>query len=564
MEIRDDDAGRSPHGAVRAIEPSVEQSNRLSLERIESLIAIALTLALVALHVNLLCNAGPLWRDEICSLATATKPSWAAFRAALILDPCPVFLFALLRVWHSIFGGKDFALRILGFLIGLSCIGAIWISARLTTHRTPTLALLLLGFCSTQIVWGDTLRGYGLGVLFTVMTFALFWCVIERPRPSNIALATIAATLSVQSLYSTALLVFACGISAAIVAIRRGQAARSLIVVAIGVVAALSLLPYVSIMHQTTEWASLLRVNFSLRSSFGMLARGLYGGGSMFFWAWAALAVVAVIAAVVVQKKSSEHRADYPPCDLTLYALISGVLGFIATMAFFRAVGWGTNIWYYLPMLAVAALAIDAALNFRGVISGARAAIALIVVLSCSPILFARSEMRASNLDLVAHVVERKAAPDDLVIVYPWVDAATFKRYFHGKTPWFSLPVIPEGGIETPEEYLAVFRRPDGIQPLIDQVDRTLKAGHSVWLSSSWPEKIPEQPPRNVLPLGTTERQPIGYYFHGWGQLLLYHLRSHTDRVSQVDVPCDQPISAYEHSHLISCSGWREPAPQAP
>lgn len=246
-------------------------------QRLELLVALGLTALLVGMHVALLLNRGPLWRDEISSLVLATAPTLKQFWAGLTLDPLPAFFPFLLRYWTAIAGDSDFKLRILGCLIGLGCVGAFWLNAKLMGRRTPIVALLLLGFSPTLVIWGDSLRGYGIGVFWIVLAFALFWRLIERPSVWVFAATTAAAVFSVQSVYTNALLIFACGMAAACVAARRRHWARVGLVLLAGALAALTLLPYVPLMRATAEWATLGWVNFSLapmpRRAIGTLQR---------------------------------------------------------------------------------------------------------------------------------------------------------------------------------------------------------------------------------------------------------------------------------------------------
>ena len=55
--------------------------------KIEFAVAGVLTLAVVALHFNVMRHAGPLWRDEISSLSLATKPTLTEFWSSLTFDP---------------------------------------------------------------------------------------------------------------------------------------------------------------------------------------------------------------------------------------------------------------------------------------------------------------------------------------------------------------------------------------------------------------------------------------------------------------------------------------------
>src|SRR5437660_577063 len=120
---------------------------KTTLERCEFAVAILLTVVLLACHVIFFLNAGPLWRDEISSLALATKPTLNEFWKSLPLDPFPALYFLLLRLWHAVgFGGSDIALRGLGLLIGVSLIGGLWRTCYLIDKSAPLWPLALLAF----------------------------------------------------------------------------------------------------------------------------------------------------------------------------------------------------------------------------------------------------------------------------------------------------------------------------------------------------------------------------------------------------------------------------------
>src|SRR6266403_1249799 len=65
------------------------------LTRCELAAASLLTVFLVAFHAIFFLRAGPLWRDEISSLALATKPTLAEFWRSLPFDPFPACYFHL-------------------------------------------------------------------------------------------------------------------------------------------------------------------------------------------------------------------------------------------------------------------------------------------------------------------------------------------------------------------------------------------------------------------------------------------------------------------------------------
>jgi hypothetical protein len=539
----------------------LNSANDIKAQRVELIVAAALSAVLVALHLVLLYHAGPLWRDEISSLSLATKPTLGEAWATLAYDPFPVLFFSILRVWHFLFGDSDLALRTLGTCIGISCIAAFWITARLTGNRAPSLTLVLLGFSPIMIIWGDSLRAYGLGVFWIVIAFGCFWRVVERPNFVTIAATTVAAVLSVQALFTNALLIFACGSAAAIVAARRRQWKRSALALGIGGVAALSLLPYTSTVGATKEWAELRSFPLPLHAFWSAFRDALSGAGHPGFWLWVILALAAVLAALWFQRRNS--GAFSARRDISCYALISGVVGCAATLIFFRMLGWPTNVWYYLSCMAVAAISIDLLLgsaSFGRQASLLRPLVATGCVVLSFAHLFASLQMRASNLDLVARSIARQAGPNDLIVLHPFTDAITLQRYLHRPIKWVTIPNIADVTLHRWDQVVEQARRPEAIQPVVDEIHRRLHEGNNVWLVSTFPLYTSAERPAAVLPLGDSEKRYLGSFLHGWGRIVIYELQREAARTYAVAIPSDQPISPYEQARVFMFSSAKDSA----
>ena len=535
------------------------------LQRVELIVAVALSAVLVALHLILLFHAGPLWRDEISSLSLATKPTLGEAWATLAYDPFPVLFFWILRVWHFFLGDSDFALRTLGTCIGISCIAAFWITARLTGKRTPTLSLVLLGFSPIMIIWGDSLRAYGLGVFWIVIAFGCFWRVIERPNFWTIAATTAAAILSVQSLLTNALLIFACGSAAAFVAARRRQWKRGALALGIGGVAALSLIPYVSTVQATKEWAELRSFPLPLTVFWSAFRDALSGAGRPGFWLWVILSFAAVLAALWFQRRSTDSNALTVRRDINCYALISGVVGLAATLIFFRTLGWPTNVWYYLPAMAALAVSIDLLLgsaSFGRQASLCRPVVATGFVLLSFTHLSTSLQTRASNPDLVAQSIERQAGPNDLIVLHPFTDAITLQRYLHRPIKWMTIPNIADVTLHRWDQVVEQARQPEAIQPVVDEIHRCLREGHNVWLVSTFPLQTSTERPAAVVPLAPSEKRYLGHFLHGWGRIVVYELQQEATRTYAVSIPSDQPISPYEQARVFMFSGSKNSDPR--
>lgn len=102
--------------------------------------AIALTVAAVWLLAVHSTNAVALWRDEASTVFLATLPSWGAVWAALPFDHCPPLVHVLIRTWSALgLVDNDSSLRMLGLLIGVLLVGAVWAASLAMGRRTSTL-----------------------------------------------------------------------------------------------------------------------------------------------------------------------------------------------------------------------------------------------------------------------------------------------------------------------------------------------------------------------------------------------------------------------------------------
>jgi len=123
-------------------------------------------------NVARLRSAGPLWRDEIAVVNLATI-EWHEVVRWFPHEGFPLLFLLLLRGYAAALGTGDAALRLFGFGVGVLLLGAIWFQALATQRRVPLIALALLGFHPVLFLWGDSVRGYGIGAALILITFAL-------------------------------------------------------------------------------------------------------------------------------------------------------------------------------------------------------------------------------------------------------------------------------------------------------------------------------------------------------------------------------------------------------
>lgn len=520
----------------------------------ETVVATLLTGLALFYHVLFYLKAGPLWRDEVNTLAMATMPSFSAITGALRFDSFPLLPTLLLRAWVAAFGESDSALRAFGLLVGVVFLGAVWATARMLRCRAPWLALALVGISPVVIRAIDSVRPYGLGLAGILLCLGLVWRAVAVPSIKRFGLATLAAVFSVQCLYPNALLLLAIGI-ASVVAARRHERARVIVGVGVvGGVAAASLIPYLPSIRAAADWGVLVRARVNL----GAFADALGGAEGIALWTGLA---VASLGALAMARRAGPAPDDDGPA-LARYGTISWVgAACLFLGAIFRA-KVQTQAWYYVPLMVVAAPAIEASLASWTSLRAARVAraalVAAIATVGIAPTNRSMAERR-TNIDRIADDVARQAAAGDLIVVYPWYFAVGFQHYYKGTVPWTTLPPLPDRTIHRYDLLKERMRDVGAIDPVLAGMAQSLRSGHRVWLVGGLPESDAGRPPPTLpappLPEWGWVCTP---YVVTWGLQADYFLRSHAENGEVIPPPTVGPVNPLETVPVIVVvSGWR-------
>src|SRR5438876_4669080 len=372
--------------------------------RYSNWIAAALvTLVATYLHALFLLNAGGLWRDEIQLVHLSLLPSVSEVWQNLPHDSCPILMHLVLRVWSAAasLGNTDPGLRVLGLYVGLFLLLAFWFASWTMRKGAPLLAVTLAGLNMTMIRAGDSLRGYGLGSALAVLTLALIWRLARRPSVAAFSCAVAVAVLSVQALYQNAFLLFAacCGGFVLCAVERRWR--DTLPIFAVGVAAAVSLLPYIPLIARA-HWYVMFKVGF--RFSHGWKEFSVATGSplTVFTWVWVALWIGALAATIGVlfwrRDRLPDHRRG-----LVLFSCISLVLGAAGFVFFLKLAEFATHPWYYLPLMAFSVACLDA--TFFAAWRWARPAAMILAAFTISTTFLFQLpavKCRQTNVDLIA------------------------------------------------------------------------------------------------------------------------------------------------------------------
>jgi len=565
----------------------------MSAERIA---AGVLALAALVLHIVFLQHAGALWRDEVNSFEFARMPLSAAAHN-LQYDSFPLLSTVLLHGWVGSGAGAaaDHGLRIYGFVIGVCFLAAIWLTCRMIGGRavTPVISLALVGMAPWVIQSVDSIRPYGVGIVLIVLTAGFVWKVASggasaaratgeasergRGRATNIAIATVLAVLSVQAMYQNAFLLLAIGIAGMVVAWRRSDARAAITVAAIGALAALSLAVYLPAMAGARVWDALVQKPSSVSWLFTMFAdaasptRDVLGPG-FFLTIWAVLLLLCAWMGFRSLRESLTARREAPPSP----ALYGGMLAVIAVAISFlalKAANLGTEPWYYVPLMALIAPGFDIAIAssagstasaFPGRVARLGLAIALAGV-TFAPA-WQQVSMPRTSIDRAASLIAREAEPTDLVVVFPFFLGVSFQHYYHGTTPWTTVPPLTEVRIHRNDLVKEAMIRPaDAIAPVLSRMAATMKSGHRVWIVGSLPALDPGIVPQAMPPApGSPSGWRSGPYFRAWGQQIAWFLTSHATAGHIAQGLSGGKVSRFEDVPVTVPSGWKDSGALAP
>jgi len=524
--------------------------------KIDWLIAAVITAAAVYLHWVNFRSAGTLWRDEVGIVRIATLRSFHEMWSNLGHESCPILFPALIRVWSFMVGEGDTALRVFGFVVGLLILGGVWLNGWSFHYSAPVVALSLLALNASVVRWGDSLRAYGLASVLMLVTLAMVWRFARAPDRKSWIAAALAAVVSVQCLFQNSFLVLATCTAAAAVALRRKDYKNAVAALAIGVPAAISLLPYREIIRQAQDWSVLSQIGFQPALIWTSLSAAMAPTVVWLRWLWIALVIVAIarcVKTIRVLPEVPEHAANTAAC-FGGTALIAGLMGFLV---FLRIAKMPTQIWYFLPLTTFAAVCIDAAVaNWPARWQFWRCALA-ILALVCLPGARELTTYRHTNMDLVARVLRERADAHDLIIVHPWTFGVSFDRQYSGPVPWTTVPPLADHRFHRYDLFKAKMVLENPTQPVCDQVAATLRAGDHVWLLGDIP--LSQTPPPQIQP---APNNPWGWlddaYSDVWGAQVGYFVAMHATQGEVVPVLSSNPVSPLENVQVVVVGGWQE------
>jgi hypothetical protein len=187
-----------------------------------------------------------------------------------------------------------------------------------------------------------------------------------------------------------------------------------------------------------------------------------------------------------------------------------------------------------------------------------RVALAIVAGLAILPVAVPQVSTRQTNVDQVARYLETAAGPRDLIVVNPWYVGITFARYYHGQTPWITIPPMPDITTHRYDLLKSQLMSPAPLAPLHEDIVKTLRAGHRVWMVGAHDfvakgESPPTLPPAPNGPWGWKD----GPYRIVWSLQTGYLVQSSALYWKIVTPPTDRPVQMLEFARVIVVEGWR-------
>lgn len=445
------------------------------------IVGVALTLFSLFLHFQNFQHAGALWRDEVNTVELASEPSLTSIYSNLHFDSFPMLWVVLLRSFMRLAGSSDAALRGLGLVVGALSIATVWINARLFPHRIPAISLLLIGVNGALIRYGDSLRGYGIGVLTGLLMFGALWNLTRRSDRWTILFATVSSLLAVHSLFYNAVVLFAACMGGIAVMLRRRDRRGIVAFLSIGAISALSLALYLPMIQGNRAWSDLVRYNLGPSWFWNRWGNALAMNGESMRFLWTLIFVLGCSLGIATLRKSD---AGNEKKEVALFCLTTLLVGTIGYFIFLSSLNYLTEPWYYLTLMALIASCLDSLfglLDRRNQRLAISVIMAVLATLAIEPVLVALQSPQ-TNIDLIAGKISNEASADDLVFVFPWQVGISFQRYYRGVAEWQTLPPVAFHRWHRYDLYKQAMSDPVALERFLADVEVRLAEGGRVWI----------------------------------------------------------------------------------
>jgi hypothetical protein len=530
--------------------------NSKFIKSAEWIVAILISTMVLILLIVRATHAGALWRDECDSLELARMPTFADIVHNLKFTSFPILFPTTVRLFTTLFGTSDTALRWFGFLVGASLLIVAWVNAR-GCADVPLILPALVGLNATFLTVGTWIRGYGLGSVLVTLSFGLTVLFIAQPTILRLLSMFVCYIASMQLLYFPAALVPAFLVAAFAVCLFRRQLKWALALCVVAAVCALSYVPKFLTYFEIRDWVAALQ----RKTTPGELWREFMlacGDAQVSTWIWIIALAMSILGAVwMVAAKS---RRDSISANVFAFAAFTIVLAVPMYFVFLWTLHNIPETRYYLSLLCALAATIELIIGLLAQFAWVRIArLVLVICLAVAlPILaWPKVTERETNLDLLAKNLQTYAHDGDLIIVNRWFLAPGFNWYYHGAARWMTLPELSEKRIHRYDLLIAKMQSADPLADIRAAMSETLQSGNRVWLVGG--AQLTKQGEPFLLSPAPDPKYgwDSGMYDYSWATQLGAFLQQHVVDGEIVLSPM-KGVNSNENVPLLIARGWKD------
>ncbi|MCA1659120.1 MAG: hypothetical protein LC642_01050, partial [Verrucomicrobiaceae bacterium] len=378
----------------------------------------------------------------------------------------------------------------------------------------------------------------------------------------RVAVALFASLLSVHTLYYNSVLLFAVCMGAVAVMLRSRRFGHAVILLGLGAVCALSMLPYRAVIQRVQSTAFMWKVDFTVAELCGNLAQTLGSHSTQALVLSLGLFAVTVVGGICMLWRKPDNEDGSADRNRLLFALVALFVGIAGYAAFLLQLSYRTRPWYYVVVIAFIAICLEmilASAPRKRLLLLARSAFTLLFVGTAAYPTFNTLAFRQTNVDHVADTIERFAQPGDLVVLNTWNYGISFRRYFDAPIPYRPVPPIEDLRSHRVDLVKVQMMSASPIAPVLQDIETTLRSGHTVWLIGRLDLVEPGVAPLQVPP---GQDGPAGWeggdFYHAWSEQIAHLFQSHGAEITRLMIPMSQPVMHHENLRLTAVRGWQD------
>jgi len=484
-------------------------------------------------------------------------PTFADIVHNLKFTSFPILFPTTVRVFTSLFGTSDAALRCFGFLVGAGLLVVAWLNAR-NRDDVPLILPALVGLNVTFLTAGTWIRGYGLGSVLVTLGFGLTVLFVAHPTILRLVVMFVCYIASMQTLYFPAAVIPSFLLAAFAVSLFRRQFKWAFALCLVAAICGLSYIPKFLTYFEIRDWVLALQRKTTPGELWREFMMACGEPTQVAPWIWLAILAMSIFGAIwIVAAKS---RRDSTSANVFVFAVLTIILATPMYLVFLWTLHNIPETRYYLTLLCILAAVVELIVGLLAQFAWIRIArlILTICLTAVLPVLaWPKITEPETNIDLLAKNLQTYAREGDLIIVNRWFLAPGFNWYYHGPAQWMTLPELNEKRIHRYDLLIAKMQTPDALADIRAAISQTLQSGNRVWLVGG--AQLTQQGEPFVL--GPAPNPQYGWdsgmYDYSWATLLGAFLQQHVVDGEVVLSPLPG-VNSNENVPLLIARGWRD------